>query len=467
MTEESRREERISFESYIGRYDRQLRTENWGIEQQRKLYNSRVLLIGSDILGQMTLGCLVCLGVGEILVMDKREKRKGEKGFLANNRRKKEGIEDIITTVKKINSHISIRGINSKFSESFLDYYNFNPDVIIETTNDLSSKERALEYSIRRKIGFISSYCNHKKSILAVYNSKREDLEGITNSEGIIDEDPEQGSVTAGINAGMMTDELRKFLFGLNDRDKNLAKRVFYNLDSSTRISLDSNIRRRIGDVGDARVLVVGAGAIGNYVALNLALSGFRNVDIVDHDTVKDSNLNRQILFYAAVGRGKAQVLSERIKEIGKVRSKAFGEKITEESENFFKKNRYDLIFGCLDNFEARYYLNKFAVEFKIPYIDGGTSDLSGNLAIYSPGNTACIGCKKNLRPEPIQRSCGDALPSVVIPNIIVGSAMVGEGVNILRGQILEKRFVYDSFGQNRIYFQEEPSPKEGCLCLN
>ncbi len=457
---------RLSLEASIDRYDRQLRTENWGIEEQRKLYNSKVLLMGADILGEMTLGCLVGLGIGNILVMDNKKKEKRERSFLSS----KEGesrVYNIIKTAKKINPYVNIEGYHSKFSPAWLHYENFKPDIIIETTNNAFLKEKTLNYAIKNNIHFISSYSNHTISILSVYNPERNNIDEILNSENIFDDDKEQGSVTAGINAGMIIDELRKFLFRLNDKDNNLEKRIFYNLNSSNRKSLNSDIERQIGNLSQKKVLVVGAGAAGNYVALNLALCGFKEIDIIDYDKIEDTNLNRQILFYEKIGEDKARVLSERIKELRKIKSRSFVYKITEDSYKFLEKNKYDLIFGCLDNLEARYYLNEIAVNFKIPYIDGGTDDLYGDFTIYYPEKTACIECKRSLKPDPIKRSCGEALPGVIIPNIIVGSAMVGEAANIFRGEILDKRFVYDSFNKNRFYLREEQKPKKECLCLN
>ena len=46
-----------------------------------------------------------------------------------------------------------------------------------------------------------------------------------------------------------------------------------------------------------ANTLLVGAGAIGNEVAKNLALSGVRNITIVDMDIIEKSNLNRCLFF--------------------------------------------------------------------------------------------------------------------------------------------------------------------------
>src|SRR5690349_7348674 len=67
----------------------------------------------------------------------------------------------------------------------------------------------------------------------------------------------------------------------------------------------------------NAKVLVLGAGALGNEILKNLALMGVGNVLVADMDMVEPSNLSRSVLFRERdSGRPKAVVAAEAVRDI-------------------------------------------------------------------------------------------------------------------------------------------------------
>ncbi len=67
----------------------------------------------------------------------------------------------------------------------------------------------------------------------------------------------------------------------------------------------------------DARVLVVGLGGVGGYIAEGLVRAGVGMIGLCDFDVIDSTNLNRQILATeSSVGRFKVDVAEERIKSI-------------------------------------------------------------------------------------------------------------------------------------------------------
>ena len=152
--------------------------------------------------------------------------------------------------------------------------------------------------------------------------------------------------------------------------------------------------------VNNAKVLVVGAGALGNEVLKNLALFGVGNIVIVDFDTIEQSNLTRSILFRtedADKKLFKAVVAANRIKEINPAIQVL---PICEPLENGVGMGIYrrmDVIIGCLDNLQSRILLNRLCFRAGKTWIDGGIGDLEGQVSVYQPGKS-CYEC--NLTEE-------------------------------------------------------------------
>ena len=65
------------------------------------------------------------------------------------------------------------------------------------------------------------------------------------------------------------------------------------------------------------KVLVVGAGALGNEILKNLALLGFEKIVVMDCDRIEKSNLSRAVLFRDdQIGQFKAEAAAESVRSL-------------------------------------------------------------------------------------------------------------------------------------------------------
>jgi adenylyltransferase/sulfurtransferase len=135
-----------------------------------------------------------------------------------------------------------------------------------------------------------------------------------------------------------------------------------------------------------ARVLVIGAGALGNEIVKNLALLGVGNVLIADLDRIENSNLSRSVLYRAADnGQYKATVAARSAKEIyPDINAHAFnGNVVYDLGLGVFRWA--DVIIAGLDNREARLAINRAAWRLRKPWIDGAIEQINGVARVFSP----------------------------------------------------------------------------------
>jgi molybdopterin-synthase adenylyltransferase len=151
--------------------------------------------------------------------------------------------------------------------------------------------------------------------------------------------------------------------------------------------------------LASARVLVVGAGALGNEVLKNLALLGVGTVYLIDLDAVEPSNLSRSVLFRAEDGgQGKAEVAARRAREINPdVAIVAMrGDVITDLGLGLFAD--VDVVIGCLDNREARLWVNRQCWKVGTPWVDAGIQEIQGVVKVFVPPDSACYECAMTAR---------------------------------------------------------------------
>lgn len=153
--------------------------------------------------------------------------------------------------------------------------------------------------------------------------------------------------------------------------------------------------------VRQSKVLVVGAGGIGCELLKTLVLTGFRDIEVVDLDTIDVSNLNRQFLFRKRhVGRPKCEVAREAtlafaptasiVAHHGNIKSDAF-------NVDYFKK--FSLVINALDNIGARRHVNRLCLAGDVALVEAGTAGLAGQTQPIVPGATQCYECEPKPTP--------------------------------------------------------------------
>jgi molybdopterin/thiamine biosynthesis adenylyltransferase len=195
-----------------------------------------------------------------------------------------------------------------------------------------------------------------------------------------------------------------------------------------------------IGETGqeklkNASVIIVGAGGLGSPVLMYLAASGIGEIGIIDADTVKTENLQRQIIYTTDdTGRLKAEVASERISRLNPlIKIQPFPLRLNEDNAPYLLKE-YDMAVDCSDNYATRYLISDAACRAGIPVIYGAVYHFMGQVSVFNYKGGPSY---RDLFPEEMNRSedtsyseQGVAGP---LPGII-GSVQACEVIKIITG---------------------------------
>ena len=144
----------------------------------------------------------------------------------------------------------------------------------------------------------------------------------------------------------------------------------------------------------DAKVLVVGAGALGNEVLKNLALVGIGKIVVIDFDTINHSNLSRSVLFRADdTGKSKSQIAADYVRVLNPD-CKVYdlnGDVMADIGLGLVRD--VDVVICCVDNREARLWINRMCWKVGTPWIDGGIQEINGVTKVFSPPDGPCYEC--------------------------------------------------------------------------
>ncbi|KAK0459853.1 uncharacterized protein EV420DRAFT_1538027 [Desarmillaria tabescens] len=136
-----------------------------------------------------------------------------------------------------------------------------------------------------------------------------------------------------------------------------------------------------------AKILVIGAGGLGCEILANLALTGFKDIHVIDMDTI---DISRKTL--------AAEFIMKRVP----------GVKVTPIKDDEYYM-QFNLVICGLDSVEARRWMNATLVnlvdpenpESLKPLIDGGTEGFKGQARVILPTITSCYECSLDMLNKP------------------------------------------------------------------
>ncbi|XP_058054330.1 ubiquitin-like modifier-activating enzyme 1 isoform X1 [Anopheles bellator] len=147
--------------------------------------------------------------------------------------------------------------------------------------------------------------------------------------------------------------------------------------------------------LGGLKYFIVGAGAIGcellkNFAMIGVASRGDGEIIVTDMDLIEKSNLNRQFLFRPHdVQQPKSRVAAQAVKRMNAdIKVTAHENRVGPETERFYDDtffNRLDGVANALDNIDARIYMDRRCVYYRIPLLESGTLGTLGNTQVVVP----------------------------------------------------------------------------------
>jgi molybdopterin/thiamine biosynthesis adenylyltransferase len=225
-----------------------------------------------------------------------------------------------------------------------------------------------------------------------------------------------------------------------------------------------------------ARVLVAGAGALGNEILKHLALVGVGRIVVVDFDRIELSNLSRSIFFRAAdAGAAKAEVIAERLREVNPdvLVLPMVGDLLHDLGLGLLR--RMDVVIAGLDSLGSRRGLNRMCWQVGVPWIDGAVDELNGILRVYVPPDGACfecglseddyrhLGARHSCQLVPQELAAAASVPTSPTSASVVAAWQVQEALKHLHGRPLAASRGVSCYGANYEFWKPLYSRRPGC----
>lgn len=161
--------------------------------------------------------------------------------------------------------------------------------------------------------------------------------------------------------------------------------------------------------LANSRVLMIGAGGLGNPAAQILVRAGLGFLRLVDFDVIEESNLQRQFLFQSSdVGLAKVDVAARELQKINPWTTiEAVNQKVDLTNLPQLLQD-IDLVLDGSDNFATRDLINQACVQAKVPLLSAAAIGLEGQLAFFQP-QKGCYRCLFGTGLDNDTRQCAES----------------------------------------------------------
>ncbi|NLI81710.1 MAG: hypothetical protein GX443_08490 [Deltaproteobacteria bacterium] len=405
------------------RFDRQIRSTGWN---QEALARARVGVVGDDDqLASLFLLSASALGIQQFLCIAPRLDEK------------------LVQAARRLNPELHLVLLEGLYTHGILEDLLDGCRVVVDLSRFGLAQKLLLDKSHRDGVPLVRGLAFRERSregfkVFTYYRGREWEELGQMVSSPDLPASHGDDFVLDMIVAGLVLQEVKNLLMG---------RPVSEEMVAYCRKPLPLRGRR-------LPLCIVGAGALGTFVAMGLAHMGFQPISVMDPDMVEVTNLNRQVLFYDAVGLSKAHILASRLTALYGTETHALQETCGEKTE----LTAYHTVFDCVDNFETRLLLSeRCRVERKV-LISGGTGMDSGQVVSYVPardtrtpaealGLHAIVNSRRSGSPREPATSCNaQPEPSVIITNQIIAGFMLEAFRRILEGRKTKSIFYSERF---------------------
>jgi molybdopterin-synthase adenylyltransferase len=158
--------------------------------------------------------------------------------------------------------------------------------------------------------------------------------------------------------------------------------------------------------LSQARVMLVGVGALGCTVADQLTRAGVGQLTLIDRDIVDVTNLHRQTLFNESDVIGGVAKVSAAARYLHSINTDVQIDAVAGDVDavsimRLLHAHQPDVLIDATDNVATRYLLNDVAVRENLPLVYGACVGVEGRVMGIIPGHTPCLRCVFAHPPSP------------------------------------------------------------------